>query len=56
MKVSFTLLWIAMNIPRSAMPHSLAKVSMVPKYREPSRCGHLILYGGIYFVCYPFAA
>jgi len=29
MKFSFTLLWIAMNIPRSAMPHSLAKVSVV---------------------------
>ena len=49
MKVSFTLLWIAMYIPRSAMPHSLTNVAMAPKYREPNCGGDLILYGGTYF-------
>ena len=51
MKVSFTVLWNAMNIPRSAVPQSLAKVSelvssMVPKSRVPNHRGDLILYRG----------
>jgi hypothetical protein len=51
MKVLFTVLWNTMNIPHSAMPQSLAKVSklvssIVPKSRVPSRRGDLILYGG----------
>jgi hypothetical protein len=55
-KISFTILWNAMNAPRPAGPQRIAKVSklispVVQKSRTPSRCGDLILYGGPYNVC-----